>query len=172
MKKLLFIIPLILMLLSSCQKSSDGGAVLDYQKNVAAVSGTWNEGGTKSGITLNFDAGDTAILRTLTFTSPDTLSGISLTDTGGGITAEAGGVSVPLEFALREKILRAARLFSLSEADITDISAEEKITSVKGRNASEEWEIETGEDGLPLKISYSSEDLSCIFEIEEIILNE
>lgn len=173
-KKLL---PLFLIiasfLLPSCKAADTPESVFDYQNRLSSVCAELSENGEKYTLELDFEKTEGGtVLRTLTYTAPEDLAGITVTDKGDRLEASSGDMIIPLEFAKKEVLMRAAALFSLDEADITDISAEDGKTTVCGKNDDCSWQVETNEDGEPLQISYSSKSLTCTASIAEIQLSQ
>lgn len=171
-KMLLFLTAAVLVL-SSCTVPTEPGAIFDYQKKLGDVYGVLEENGEEYEILLHFEEGeDCSVLRSLTYTAPPALANITVSDEGSCLRATLGDMSIPLEFAKKDIMLRAAKLFELKEEDVTDISPDENITVITGKNEDASWQAETGEDGLPQKITYSSKELSCTMKITKAELRD
>lgn len=170
MKKFMFSVLVCAALMTSCKSAAaQPGAVFDYQKTLCDVSGAWTESGEKYEVMLHFDSTENgSVLRTLTFSSPETLSGITVGDGGDHVDLGAGGMSIALEYAKKDTLLRVKKLFCLDAADITDIKAEEDGTIITGRSGDDSWQVETDSAGIPEKIIYEGKDMSCVFEITDI----
>lgn len=156
--------------MTSCKSAAvQPGAVFDYQKKLCDVSGAWTENGEKYEVMLHFDSTeDASVLRTLTFSSPETLSGITISDGGDHMDISADGMSIALEYAKKDTLLRIKKLFGLDAADITDITAEEDGTVITGMSGDDSWQVETDGEGMPKKIIYDGKDMNCMFEITDI----
>ncbi len=171
MKKLILCALVCTAVLTSCgsAKTVQPGAVFDYQKSIGEISGVWCEDGESYGVQLSFDSTENgSVLRTLTFTSPETLNGISVVDSGDHMDIGVGGMNISMEFAVKETMLRVGKMFCLDAADITDISADEGGTVITGKSEGAEWQVETDADGVPKKIIYNEEKKSGTFEVTEL----
>ncbi|MDD6094271.1 MAG: hypothetical protein PUC29_00790 [Clostridia bacterium] len=157
MRKIIIVLILTSVILTSCISSSDKGAFFDYQNGASCVSGTWNENGCEYSVVLTMGEitdgeRDRLILE---FVSPDTLKGTKFAFERGELTATLGDMTVTMNAETREKIFRLAEMFSLESKGIRDIKVDKEGNTVaNGSQDGTDWTVTTDENGCPCRIEY------------------
>lgn len=165
MKKTVFILALLLCLLF-CGCSS-GGDPLEYQNFAAAAEVTVNANGTvaRANLSLGKPTTDGSPRDAeITFSAPDTLSGITVTRKNGEVMLSLGELSVPS--GVGEGFISIADLFSISgtlfSAELCELGGK-KATLVKITDSDTIYEIYVSESSLPLRIVKDSLTLDVVW---------
>ena len=173
MKKSAFVIIILILCLSLFSCGADKERFFDYQNGIRTVSGTYSADGTERGLTLYFDERDgKRFCRRVEYFSPESLAGISFTLEGDAVTAELDGIRIAYSCYKAQDVFYPARLFSLSEADIYEISGSGKRTVAKGKSEKSLWQVATNEEGVPTEIVFEDKDGAGAFKVEKIVLEE
>lgn len=166
-----FLLILFTILLCSCAVATDTEGMFDYQISVSRVEGTLKCGSETYGVILDFERseGKNAILKSVEYTSPESISGLVFEKDEDKIAVKAGGISISGENLDREKIFFAEKMFSLNAEDIISISKDENGSTVTvGENGSFKWQAVASKDGTPKKITVSDGKEEEELEIENI----
>ena len=163
MKRLLFTVIIIALLLTSCVEPLDKGSFFDYQKNGAVAEGTWKENDCEYKIKLTVGKitdGERENL-ILEFLQPETLSGTKFVFEKGQLTATLGDMTLTVNPEARNKIFRLANMFSLKGEGIKSIKVnKEGKTVAQGTQDKTAWSVTTDEKGNPCYIEYGSSSLN------------
>ncbi len=141
-----------IVILASCTKNSS--SLLDYQNILKGVSADWEYGLTSYTADITFDGDvpeDSSVRRgaTVTFTSPEELTGLTVKYTADSTEASVGKVTLDLPENTGNELYLLVRLFSLYSEEL----AEDRDGHAKFRGVINGTETEfdvTYKDGVPL----------------------
>lgn len=147
----------VILLLASCAQSKT--ELLDYQNTLKGVGAAWEYGLTSYTADITFDSeisNDPAVRRsaTVTFTSPEEITGLVVKYTADSTEASVGKVSLDLPENTGNELYLVVRLFSLYSEEM----AEESADSAKFRTVINDEETTfdvTYRDGVPVSADIS-----------------
>lgn len=159
-------------------RSTEG--LFGYQEELSEVTGTWCEGESQRGVCIKFDSSDGTDFggddgkmkdRKITFTSPDTVSGISFELRDGVLNALCGDMNIELSENGASSVMRLCRLFELCEEDIESVKAvDEGLTEVYGGKDGISWQVTTDQKGIPTEIRLNDNGRESVISIDGIAL--
>ena len=157
------------MLLTGCTGQTSSEGFFGYQEKPSEVTGIWCEGDSERGVGITFDGGGNI---SVSFTSPDTLSGITFMLENSVPKAICGEMTVELSGESARSLLRLSRLFSLREEDIESVkAADDGCTEAHGSGDGYTWTVITDSEGIPCEIRYTENGIESVLTVENIKLN-
>ena len=164
----LFAVLMGAVLLTGCTGQTSAEGFFGYQEKLCEVTGIWREGDCERGVVITFDEGGNV---SISFTSPDTLSGITFVLADGVPKVTCGEMTVELSEESAVSLLRLSRLFSLREEDIESVkAADDGCTEADGSGDGYTWTVITDSEGIPGEIRYTENGIESVLTVEGIEL--
>lgn len=165
----LFAVLMGAVLLTGCTGQTSAEGFFGYQEKLCEVTGIWREGDCERGVVITFDEGGNV---SISFTSPDTLSGITFVLADGVPKVTCGEMTVELSEESAVSLLRLSRLFSLREEDIESVkTADDGCTEADGSGDGYTWTVITDGKGIPCEIRYTENGIESVLTVENIELS-